>query len=111
MITEILKKYGAGEITAEEANKQLDEANAGISVDPLKGCVCGCWSKRETAEGFFDPVEMGFEPKKNFYPDTPVLKRVKAFANLTVIQPTAAGEFEVTYDEDGYAVRAHRVNG
>lgn len=108
MITEILRKYGAGEITAEEANKAL--AGTTISVDPLKGCVCGCWSKREMAEGFFDPVEIGLEPKDiEDVPQTPNLKRNKAFANLTVIQKVVSGEFAVTYDEDGYAVKAVRM--
>ena len=108
MITETLRKYSAGEITAEEANKTL--AGTGISVDPLKGCVCGCWSKREMEEGFFDPAEIGLEPKDiEKVPQTPNMKRNKVFANLTVIQKVVSGEFAVTYDEMGYAVKAVRV--
>lgn len=108
MITETLRKYGAGEITAKEANKAL--SGTGISVDPLKGCVHGCWTKREMAEGFFDPAEFGFDPKTfGVLSHTPDMKRVPAFANLTVVQPVKSGSFEVTYDENGYAQKAVRV--
>lgn len=36
IITEILRKYGAGELTVEEANKQLKEAGSNVYLNPNK---------------------------------------------------------------------------
>lgn len=35
-VTEILRKYGAGELTVEEANKQLKEAGSNVYLNPNK---------------------------------------------------------------------------
>ena len=108
MITEILRKYGAGEITAEECNTQLKEANAGFSVDPEKN-PSGDWTSAEIEEGFFDPSEKGFEVKKRVHHDE-VMKRHTQFAGMTIYYQTTRGNFLVTYNENGYHYSSKRVD-
>lgn len=103
MITEILRKYGAGEITAEEANEALRAENAGFSVDPVKAGK-GEWTEQEMKEGFFDA-----ERKYPVYPDETDKQRRTDLAGLTVIQKTKKGTFAVSYDEEGYHIVSKRV--
>lgn len=105
---EIMSKYNAGEITREQANEELKEY--GISLLPLTEEERHDKKVREDAEGFFNPEDMGFE-RKPTYPKRPDMSRRMDLAGKTVKQMTTAGEFAVTYDEDGYAVESLRVGG
>lgn len=102
-ITEILRKYGDGEITREEANAELDKLDAGIHLQE-KGE--GGWTDQEMAEGFLPPAEE--QPEK--LPEGLDHSRHVERANLTVLQRTRMGTFATSYNEKGYAVKSVRVN-
>lgn len=100
-VTEIVLQYTNKEITLEEANKALTEADAGFFLKP--NAATG-WTEEEKKAGFIyndDPVEV--------LPDRPDMSRRTDLAGLAVIQKTKAGQYEVSYDADGYAFRATRM--
>lgn len=100
---EIFKKYSAGEITLEEANEQLKPFGLSLSHRTEEELE----TKREAErEGEF--LDIGREPE--CLPDRPDTSRRKDLAGLTVIQKTKAGDYAVTYAEDGYHVCSQRVN-
>lgn len=106
-INEIIKKYREGEITVEEANKQLEAMDAGFTFDPTKTIdnPTGAWTEAEMEEGFFEA-----EPKAyTKYPEDVNMKKIPEFAGMTIIQKTKKGQFEVKYDELGYAVKATKI--
>lgn len=98
--TEILLKYGNGEISLEAANKALDEMGAGYHLEPSK--ATDGWTEAEMKEGFL-PGE-----KKEDLPDMIDGKRRKDLAGQTVIQRIKGATYAVSYDEDGYFVKAVR---
>lgn len=104
MITETLRKYGAGEITAEECNAKLKEANAGFSVDPDKN-PAGNWTEAEMKEGFIPNPDA-----EKRVPHEEVMKRHSQFAGMTIYYQTTRGNFLVTYNEDGYHHSSKKVD-
>ena len=57
--------------------------------------------------------ELGFIPateEAKPLPKTPDMRRRKDLAGQVVRQKTKSGLYDVTYNEDGYAVKASRVN-
>ena len=97
-INNIIDDFKSGKITAEDANKLLVEAGAGFSLNPDGG-----WTEAEMAEGFLPGEE------KKPLPDKVDMGRNQALAGQVVRQNTKRGKFDVTYDADGYAVKAIRV--
>ena len=104
-VNEIMEKYKAGEITVEEANEQLKSAGAAFHLEPMTDEERAAKKQREDEEGFIPATE---EAKP--LPKTPEMRRRKDLAGQVVRQMTRSGPFDVTYDADGYAVKAHRVN-
>ena len=102
-ISEILEKYKSGEITREEANTKLKEADSNFSLKALTDEERTLKQKREDREGYI-PAET-----TPVYPDRPNMKRNPALAGQVVEQITKQGKFAVTYNENGYAVSARRV--
>lgn len=100
-IEKIIEDYKAGNKTLEETNAALKAAGANFHLDPDKN-PSGGWTEAEMAAGFLpgDPAT----PK----PDRPDMGRYMALAGQTVVQETKGGRFAVSYDEDGYAVKAVR---
>lgn len=98
----IISKYQSGEITIEEANAELAKIGAGFHLEEGKGPG---WTEAEMAAGFTDAPE----EKTPVLPEKPDMRRRTDLKGQTVIQKTGAGEFRVTYDENGYAVRAFRA--
>lgn len=94
--TEIIGKYTAGEATLEETNEALKEF--GLSLDPSKSGKG--WTPEEVTEGFRNG-EPGADVQRK-----PDMARRTDLAGQTVTQHTAAGQYAVTYDADGYAVKA-----
>ena len=84
--------------TIEEINKLLKEAGANFHLNPDGGTA-------EMAEGFIPAEE---EPKDA--QRTVDMRRRPELAGTKQIQWIPGGKFEVTYDEDGYAKSAVRVN-
>ena len=104
-VNEIMEKYKAGEITVEEANEQLRQQGANFHLEPMTDEERAAKKQREDELGFIPATE---EAKP--LPKTPDMRRRKDRAGQVVRQMTRSGPFDVTYDADGYAVKARRVN-
>lgn len=104
-VNEIMEKYKAGEITVEEANEQLRQQGANFHLEPMTDEERAAKKQREDELGFIPATE---EAKP--MPKTPDMRRRKDLAGQVVRQMTRSGPFDVTYDADGYAVKARRVN-
>ena len=104
-VNEIMEKYKAGEITVEEANEQLKSAGATFHLEPMTDEERAAKKQREDELGFIPATE---EAKP--LPKTPDMRRRKDLAGQVVRQTTKSGLYDVTYNEDGYAVKASRVN-
>ena len=104
-VNEIMEKYKAGEITVEEANEQLRQQGANFHLEPMTDEERAAKKQREDELGFIPATE---EAKP--LPKTPDMRRRKDLAGQVVRQMTRSGLYDVTYNEDGYAVKASRVN-
>ena len=102
-LSEIMEQYNAGKKTLEEANAALTEY--GIRLKPLTDEERAAKKQREDERGYIPATE---EVKP--LPKTPDMHRRKDLAGQVVRQMTRSGPFDVTYDADGYAVKARRVN-
>ena len=102
-LSEIMEQYNAGKKTLEEANAALTEY--GIRLKPLTDEERAAKKQREDELGFIPATE---EVKP--LPKTPDMHRRKDLAGQVVRQKTRSGLYDVTYNEDGYAVKASRVN-
>lgn len=102
-LSEIMEQYNAGKKTLEEANAALTEY--GIRLKPLTDEERAAKKQLEDELGFIPATE---EAKP--LPKTPDMRRRKELAGQVVRQMTRSGPFDVTYDADGYAVKARRVN-
>lgn len=89
--------------TIEEINKLLKEAGANFHLNP-DGGTAG-WTEAEMAEGFIPAAEEPKDAQRELD-----LHRRPDLAGTKQIQWIPGGKFEVTYDEDGYAKSAVRVN-
>lgn len=88
----------------EVINTKLKKAGANFHLNPDGGVAN--WTEAEMAEGFIPAEE---EPKDA--QRTVDMRRREDLAGTKQIQWIPGGKFEVTYDEDGYAKSAVRVNG
>ena len=104
-VNEIMEKYKAGEITVEEANEQLRQQGANFHLEPMTDEERAAKKQREDELGFIPATD---EAKP--LPKTPDMRRRKDLAGQVVRQKTKSGLYDVTYDADGYAVKARRVN-
>ena len=104
-VNEIMEKYTAGEITAEEANEQLRQQGANFHLEPMTDEERAAKKQREDELGFIPATE-----EAEVLPKTPDMRRRKELAGQVVRQKTKSGLYDVTYDADGYAVKARRVN-
>ena len=104
-VNEIMEKYKAGEITVEEANEQLKSSGAAFHLEPMTDEERAAKKQLEDELGFIPATEEG-KP----LPKTADMRRRKDLAGQVVRQMTRSGPFDVTYDADGYAVKASRVN-
>ena len=104
-VNEIMEKYKAGEITVEEANNQLRQQGANFHLEPMTDEERAAKKQQEDEQGYIPATE---EAKP--LPKTPDMRRRKDLAGQVVRQKTKSGLYDVTYNEDGYAVKASRVN-
>ena len=102
-LSEIMEQYNAGKKTMEEANADLIEY--GICLKPLTDEERAAKKQREDELGFIPATE---EAKP--LPKTPDMRRRKELAGQVVRQKTKSSLYDVTYDADGYAIKARRVN-
>ena len=94
------KKQGA---PVEAINAELKAAGANFHLNP-DGGIDG-WTDAEMAEGFIPAEEKPKDAQR-----TVDMRRREDLAGTKQIQWIPGGKFEVTYDEDGYAKSAVRVN-
>lgn len=94
------KKQGA---PVEAINAELKAAGANFHLNP-DGGTAG-WTEAEMAEGFIPAEEESKDAQR-----TVDMRRREDLAGTKQIQWIPGGKFEVTYDEDGYAKSAVRVN-
>ena len=94
------KKQGA---PVEAINADLKAAGANFHLNP-DGGIDG-WTDAEMAEGFIPAEEKPKDAQR-----TVDMRRRPELAGTKQIQWIPGGKFEVTYDEDGYAKSAVRVN-
>lgn len=88
-----------------EINAELEAAGANFYLDykmDKDGPMTG-WTEEEMLEGF-RPGK--YVEKAHREVD---MQRVVEFAGMTMIQKIPGSTFEVTYDKDGYAVKATKV--
>ena len=159
-VNEIMEKYTAGEITAEEANAKLAAAEAGfrlkfgknvLTEEEMRATTIGHFPDQANGYGLLDSgtgtldkvrcengqlvgcdcgesyalyiiagriyqvkgtvlVEPEPEQEAPAIPARPDMHRRKDLAGQVVRQTTKGGLYDVTYNEDGYAVKASKVN-
>ena len=93
------KELGA---PVEAINAELKAAGANFHLNPDGGV--SNWTVAEMAEGFV-PAEK--EPEA--LPQTLDTRRREDLAGTVQIQRIVGATYEVTYDEDGYFIKASRV--
>ena len=87
-----------------EINRELEENGAGFHLNP-DGTAAG-WTAAEMAEGFIPAAETPEDARHAVN-----MRRRPEFAGTRQLQTVSGGDYEVSYDENGYAVKAVRVNG
>ena len=102
--SKLTEGYKSGEISTEDANAGLKALGANYSFRPLTGAERDAKKQREDADGYIPAFE---DPKP--LPKTPDMRRRPDLAGLVVRQHTTSGDFDVHYDEDGYAAKSVRV--
>lgn len=103
-IRDIIKLYEDGELTLEAVNKRLLEEGAGFSLKPMTDEERAEKAAQECAEGMCD---IGRQPLN--LPDRPDMSRRTDLAGMTVVQQTKGGQYEVHYNEAGYARSAKKL--
>ena len=88
--------------TIEAINAELKEAGANFHLNPDGGVAN--WTEDEMREGFI-PAEK--EPE--ILPQMLDTRRREDLAGTVQIQRIVGATYEVTYDEDGYFIKASRV--
>ena len=91
--------------TVETINAELKEAGANFHLNP-DGGVAG-WTEDEMREGFI-PAETEPEDVKHLH-DYMKFNPAKANTEEEVWVPE--GHYRITFDEDGHATKAVRING
>ena len=100
-ITEIIRKGFANGDSYEVINKAL--ADAGFNLKLVSRDVSG-WTEQEMKEGFNDG-----EPAKDAVHLHDLMRVHKEFAGKEMELLCAEGKYKVTYNENGYAVKAVRI--
>ena len=102
-ITEIIRAYTDGTTSLEATNAALEAEAAGFHLSPREETG---WTEAEMREGFIQPAESS---RKKAKPARPDMRRRMDLAGQSVIQATKTGKYEVTYDQDGYALVAKSI--
>ena len=89
----------------EEINDALEAAGANFFIDP--DVHTAGWSDKEMAEGFIS-AEKEPEDVKHLHD---YMRRDPAKANTEEEVWVPEGHYRITFDEDGHATKAVRING
>lgn len=105
----IFKDYNSGEKTMEETNQALKDSGAGYHLEHLTDEERAAKNERENLAGYVENPN----PKPALPQKVDMRRRTdligKPEDDRRTVQCTAHGEFRVEYDEQGYAVRATRL--
>ena len=91
--------------TVETINAELKEAGANFHLNPDGGVAN--WTEAEMAEGF-TPAETEPADVRHLHD---YMRRDPAKANTEEEVWTPEGHYRITFDEDGHATKAVRING
>jgi hypothetical protein len=91
--------------TVETINAELKEAGANFHLNPDGGVAN--WTEAEMAEGFI-PAETEPADVRHLHD---YMRRDPAKANTEEEVWTPEGHYRITFDEDGHATKAVRING
>ena len=91
--------------TTEAINAELKEAGANFHLNPDGGVAN--WTEQEMKEGFI-PAEKEPEDVKHLHD---YMRRDPAKANTEEEVWVPEGHYRITFDEDGHATKAVRING
>lgn len=91
--------------TIEAINKELKEAGANFHLNP-DGGIAG-WTEDEMREGFI-PAETEPADVRHLHD---YMRRDPAKANTEEEVWAPEGHYRITFDEDGHATKAVRING
>lgn len=101
-MSEIIRQGLANGDSYAVINKCLADAGFNLKLVPRENAG---WTKQEMEEGFKEG-----EPAKKVYELADLMKQHEAFAGGTYELWCKEGKYAVTYNEDGYAVKAVRCN-
>ena len=101
-ITEIIRKGLANGDSYEVINKAL--ADAGFNLKLVARDISG-WTEQEMKEGFNEG-----EPAKDVVTLADLMKRDISMAGQEQVMWCKEGQYKITWDENGYAIKAVRQN-
>lgn len=101
-ITEIIRQGLAHGDSYEVINKALADAGFNLKLVPRENTG---WTEQEMKEGFKE-----VESAREVYTLADLMKQHESFAGGTYELWCKEGKYAVTYNEDGYAIKAVRQN-
>lgn len=101
-ITEIIRQGFANGDSYAVINKRLADAGFNLKLVPRENTG---WTEQEVKEGFKEG-----EPAKDVVTLADLMKRDVSMAGQEKIMWCKEGQYKITWDENGYAIKAVRQN-
>lgn len=101
-ITEIIRQGFANGDSYEVINKRLADGGFNLKLIPREN---GGWDENEVKEGFKEG-----EPAKDVVSLADLMKRDVSMAGQEKVMWCKEGQYKITWDENGYAIKAVRQN-
>lgn len=101
-ITEIIRQGFANGDSYEVINKRLADGGFNLKLIPREN---GGWDEKEVKEGFKD-----CESARDVVALADLMKRDVTMAGLEKVMWCKEGQYKITWDENGYAIKAVRVH-
>ncbi len=101
-ITEIIRQGFANGDSYEVINKALADAGFNLKLVPREN---GGWTEQEVKEGFNEG-----EHAKDVVRLADLMKRNSSMAGQEKAMCCREGKYMITWDENGYAIKAVRIN-
>lgn len=101
-MTEIIRQGLANGDSYAVINKRLADAGFNLKLVPRENSV---WDEKEVKEGFREG-----EPAKDVVTLADLMKRDISMAGQEQIMWCKEGQYKITWDENGYAIKAVRQN-
>ena len=101
-ITEIIRRGFANGDSYEVINKRLADGGFNLKLIPREN---GGWDEKEVKEGFKEG-----ETAKDVFTLADLMKRDVSMAGQEKVMWCKEGQYKITWDENGYAIKAVRQN-